>query len=523
MCAAVAIAILGCPLRSWSQTAPVLIPSKEGEGYAITRCCETDAKTGKAPDGYEGRIETSKLTAVGNTPATMGKTIVATFRLSNQIKICPSADGTAEGTGVFSLSLDYTDKQANGTSRLHIEMKADGKYKGEVGDDAWLVNPVKAEIDYTYTVTGSIRDASGAIATPAGTNVAQHITIPFTVGNGLSAPGISAFSGGDPTRGRYSEAVGAGTALTFWGGVFYSMAQADWRTRDRCVNTFFTPPSDTVRLVLGGKTTVSAEIKTKAGESVKARFFGARVFSSRNSVTVNDGSVTPTEGSSDTGAPMKFTFTAPTQKVDRTGFLVSATSRAGVSEGTWSAGLGTDWSGRISLTSTNTGDDGDSELLTWSSSSASGVTVELKNGKGWAYGYTEVHDLKRFRQKAATGGGGVTLISQATNTIDGAFTDSAEATVEVIYPSSGVYAIRVSTIFTKEGKAHVQMCNRNTGCRDSDAQLLLGGPLGVDGKIEDPNHLRGSKTEVKKGTGSRGTGTVTTTITWDLAREGKSQ
>ena len=94
--------------------------------------------------------------------------------LANKIKICPAADGTSEGTGVFSLTLDYTDEQPSGINRLHIEMKTDGTYKGEVGDDAWLINPVKADIDYTYTVSGSFRDPSGAIATPA-SNSAQRI------------------------------------------------------------------------------------------------------------------------------------------------------------------------------------------------------------------------------------------------------------------------------------------------------------------------------------------------------------
>ena len=76
ICAGVAIAVLVCPLRSWSQTAPFHFPTKE-EGYEITRCCETNEKNGKAPDGYEGRTETSTVKAVGNTPATMGKTFGA--------------------------------------------------------------------------------------------------------------------------------------------------------------------------------------------------------------------------------------------------------------------------------------------------------------------------------------------------------------------------------------------------------------------------------------------------------------
>ena len=135
-------------------------------------------------------------------------------------------------------------------------MKTDGRYKGEVGDDAWLINPVQAEIDYSYSVSGSIRDPSGAIATPAGSNQTQHITIPFTVGRGLSAPTVGAFSGGDPTGGGYSQAVIAANALVYWAGVYYSEAQTQWRRRSRCVDAVFSPPSYTTRIVPGGQTIV---------------------------------------------------------------------------------------------------------------------------------------------------------------------------------------------------------------------------------------------------------------------------
>jgi len=88
-------------------------------------------------------------TAVGKTPETKGRRIVSTFTLGNQIRTCPHADGTAEGEGVFSVSIDYTDEQANGTSKIHIEMDTKGKYKGQVGDNALLQGPVKGEFDYT--------------------------------------------------------------------------------------------------------------------------------------------------------------------------------------------------------------------------------------------------------------------------------------------------------------------------------------------------------------------------------------
>ena len=512
-----ALSFLVCPLESWSQTGPIRVP-REGEGYTITR---TNTRNDPAPEGYAGRTEAETLTAVGNTPATNGKTIVARFMLANKIKICPAADGRSEGTGVFTMSLDYTDQQPGGTSRLRIEMHTNATYKGQVDDQAWLTNPVQAEIDYTYTVSGSMRDPSGALATPAGSSSAQRITIPFTVGRGMSAPTVGAFSGGDPTAGRYAQAAGAGTALAYWAGIYYSEAQTKWRDSGRCVSTVFTPASKTTRLVPGGQSTVKGELRTRTGDVVKAHFLNARPIASGNAAAVSGAAVTPTEGSSDAGAPINFTFTAPAQKVDDTGFRVDAVSRAGIAEGArWIAGLGRDWSGSISVVITNTGDAGGDELLTWSNSSATQITVDLEDGKGVARGHTEVHELGVRRQRALRGGA-VTIIFDSSDASDGTLDDEAPATVAVSYPNSGTYAIQLRATFKKEGTRHTQSCSRNTGCQHSVHQLHLPATLpDMTGQLDDPNRLRGSKTETRSRLGRAGTGTMTTTVSWDLARQG---
>lgn len=510
--ALVALAFVVFPLRSWSQTGPIIVPKKGDPGWNVTQVDSSQP----APAGYEGRTDTSTLTAVGTAPETAGKRIVARFTLGNQIKTCPNADGTAEGEGMFSLSVDSTNAQPTGTSRQQIAMSTKGTYKGDVGDDAWIKNPVKAEIDYKYKLSGTIRDASGAIATPAGSDVSQHLTFPFSVGGAMTAPEIGAFSGGDPTKGHYADAFGAGTALVYWAGVYYSIAQTKWRQPRTCVDVDFAPPSYTLKVVPGAKTTVDAEVMTKTGASVKAHFQDARGY--------QGGGVSPAEGTSDVGSPMKFTFIAPTQKATKPGFGVEATSRAGVAQGEWFAGLGTGWSGHVSYTHSHTGDRGENELQTWSYSTATGIAVDLKDGKGTANGYTEIHDLRRQRQKALRGGS-ITLINAGSQSIEGSFADAAPATVDVVMvnPAIGTYTVQLDYIF-KEGKARTQMCGR-TDCRESEAQLLIG-PLrpGISGRTDDPNHVKGSKTETRNVPGYGGVSTViTSTITWDLAREGKGQ
>jgi len=505
---AISLFFLALPIQSRAANGPIRIPGP-GEGYEITK----NESSRSAPSGYEGRTDTSTLTAVGNTPATLGKRIVARFELGNQVKTCPAADGTAEGKGVFSMSLDYTDRPANGGgSTLHIEMKADGTYKGQVGDDAWLMNPVNGEIDYTYTQTGTLRDPSGAIATPAGSNSTQHITIPFGVSRDMTPPSLGAFSGGDPTQGKYAEAFGAGTALVYWAGVYYSVAQTRWRQDNTCVNVEFTPPSYTVRLVPGAATRVNAEVKTKTGESVKGMFSGARTRS-------NVGTVSPPGGAS----PMPFTFTAPTQRVANASFTVNATSRAGVASGEWFVGLGTDWSGRISFTYTNSGDQGENELQSWSNSSVTRITVDVRNGKGTVIGYTQVRNRGVRRQWAARNGA-KTIIFDSSDTTDGTLEDSSPATVDVVNPSNGTYTVSVSYEFKREGKSQTEMCSRSRPCMQTEQQLLIAPSLpGIEGRIDAPNRLSGTKTDVKTGTGYRGTGTVTSTLTWDLARQGSAR
>jgi hypothetical protein len=360
-----------------------------------------------------------------------------------------------------------------------------------------------------------MRDASGAIATPAGSDVTQHITMPFAVSRDMTPPSVGAFSGGDPTQGRYVEAVGAGAALVYWAGVYYSVAQTKWRQEGTCVSVDFKPPSYTTRLVPGGRTIVEAEVKTKSGENVKAQFMGARTRSGA-------GTVSPAGGPSDVGAPIKFTFIAPAQRVNTAGFTVGATSRAGVASGEWNAGLGTDWSGKITFTYINSGDRGSTELQTWASSQVTRITVDLKNGKGTATGYAENHDLKLNRQRVFRGGGS-SIVFQQSISDDGTVEDSSPAEVEVISETPGTYGITVMYEFEHDGTGQIQSCSRNNPCTQTANRIIIAPSLpGIDGKTSDPNHLSGSKTEVR-GPDPRGAYKVTSTITWDLSRDSSAK
>jgi len=495
----------------WAQTqapstaAPILIPGPD-DGYQITKTDGSQA----APSGFEGRTDTSTLTAVGNTPATMGKGVVAKFTIGNQVRTCPQADGTAEGEGEFSITVDHTDTQVSGTSKTHLEMRAKAKYKGQVGDDAYLDGPVIAEIDYSYTLSGTLRGTGGALATPAGSQVPQHITVPFVVGRGLTAPSIGAFAGGDPTRGRFSEAIAVGNALAYWAGVYYSIAQTRWRS-GLCVQISFNPPSRTVQPALGTQTTVKAEVKTKRGEIVKAEFRDVHAFAG--------GGVSPAAGRSDVGSPLVFTYTAGNQRASNAGFQALVTSRAGIAEEAWNATLGTGWSGQISCVRSNTGDEGNNPGQSWSNFTVARITIDVQDGAGEAKGYTEVKNIAINLRPVARGG---FLPDNSSSTI-GTAEATRRARVVVNVRPDGQYSIQPEFLPFPPGKQRSVSCYREV-CREQEMPLYIDACLsGMAGRLSEPNQLHGSMNEVKTNLGRNQKGTYTWTVMWDLARQGTSR
>ncbi len=505
------------PVLAWGAGA-IAIPGP-GQGYQITKSDSSQP----APSGYEGRTDTSTETAVGNTPATTGKRIVANFTLGNQIRTCPLPDGTAEGTGVFSLTVDYSDAQANGTSTAHIQMRAEAKYKGQVGDDALLHGVVNADIDYTYSQTGTFRDKGGAIATTPPSNIQQHITIPITVAGNGRPPDFGAFSGGDPTKGHYAEAFGVGTALTYWAGVYYSVAQTKWYGGEisgggtsirggQCAQIAFDPPSYTLQPPVGTQVKVRALVKAKSGESVKGNFLEAVAFR-------NSGSVTPGGGASDAGRPIEFTYTVAGKQVKPAGFSVGATSRAGTATSEWLTGLGTDWSGEITYLLNEHDEQPETEMGGSSTRESMQFTLTIKDGVGTATSHAELESSSLGRQKALRGGA-ITLIKILSDNVTGSADGSSPAHLQVkIDQSNGTYSI-LPDWAPATGKRHQVTCQRDS-CQTYDQPYYATPTLytGIDGKLSDPNHLSGSKTDQTR-IGPRGTGERTWTVTWNLARQG---
>ncbi len=508
--AVAALGLVGSQQRGVAQEAqPVLIPTKD-DGYAISQPPESAQK---APSGFVGQTDTSTLTAVGNTPATMGRRVVARFKLSNKIQTCPDGDGAAEGEGELSVTVDSTDQNENSSKRFVMQARA--KYKGRVNDDAYLDGPVIAEIDYTQSST--IRGANGAFLSSPGGGAAQHVRIPFVVSRGMSSPNFGPFSGGDPSHGQVLEAYSVGMGLAYWAGIYYSEAQFKWRS-GICAEVSFDPPSRTKRPPPRTEVKVKAHVKSKRGEIVKAHFQG---------VAFTGGSVNPPDGWSSDTLPLTFTYTAGTQQLATTGFKALATSRAGIAIADWSATLGTDWTGHIECSQILAGDSGQNEQQSWSYSGATRYSVDLQPGAAWARGYS---DQRGFRQnlRPVVQGGQASLIFDNSDSLHGVAQGERQAIVIVELDTvKGTYQIKIEHRPFDPGQLQSVMCSARQGCQEQSlhfsVQSCLPPGANISGQFVNPNELSGSMDDVKTGLGRARNGTQTWHVSWHLSRQGTSR
>jgi hypothetical protein len=466
---------------------------KQGDGYSIS---QPPVPAQKAPPGFEGQTDTSTLTAVGDIPATTGKKVVARFKFSNKIRTCPDADGTADGEGEYSVTVDSTDENTNRTD--HFEMRARAKYKGKVNDDAWLDGPVKAEIDYT---------ASGGNA--------QHVTIPFMVSRGLDSPSFGPFSGGDPSHGRVSEAYDVGIGLAYWAGIYYGVAQLNWRT-GQCAEISYDPPSRTMRPPPGTEAKVTARLKSKRGEIVRAHFQEVHAFA--------DGSVRPIDAWSTETLPVTFTYTAGTRKSPPTGFEAGATSRAGIAQAAWDATLGTNWSGRIECSHIMESAANDEQHQS-SLSSATRYAVEVEDGRGRARGYSDQNAFSQTLRPVARGG----YTFDTSQSMSGSAQDEKAARVVVnLNTTKGTYSIQAEHLPFAPGTMHSETCDYIHGCFEQTGNFYVDSCLtaGVlSGEFNNPNEVSGSFDVVAAGLGAfrNRPGKETWSITWHLSRQGTTR
>lgn len=508
--ALVAVSTAVSPLRAFGQNG---FPT-HADGYE-NKPNASDVEQ-KAPPGYVGMTEVYSSHSVGNQPATVDNSYDTHVTMSNLVQDCPLADGTVEGRGELTAGADYKFVHAGVTNFVHVNTSAKGKYNGTVGDDARLKDPVLAEVDYVFDESGSTRRQNGAMTTSPPTHVSQHLTM--QVHAILNKPDLTlvGYSGGDPNSIHFERSLGMGTAITFFGGIFYAMAETNWVQADNCAKIVFDPPSRSRMPVLGSDVKVNGSITTKGGAGVRGSFVLLQPL-------VGGGSVSAVDESTDPGSAAIFTYTAPNTKVDSAGFAASALSRAGTANAKWVTALGTDWSGQISVSRVIDGDAGQSDLQTWSSSEAMRITIDVKDGIGKATGYAEHHYMGENRHNVANNGS-VHVEFDDGSTADATSSGTSTAPVTVTLDSvGGNYSISAGYGPFPDGRETRTSCMRDK-CTSHDHPFHMEAILpSIGGKLSDLNHLSGSQSEVHHGLGRSRKGTSTFTLTWDLARRGTTQ
>jgi hypothetical protein len=185
------------------------------------------------------------------------------------------------------------------------------------------------------------------------------------------------------------------------------------------------------------------------------------------------------------------------------------------------------WSGEISYVNTITQDHGHNELQDWSGREVRQISVYLSNGRGIA-------DMQFATESKVTGrrpalrGGVKTTIPESERSSKGYVGGGVPATVEVqIDEQNQTYKVTASVVGTNsaKGTVHRMDCRwpdeNKKECKEEDRPLSMStipGPL--EGKLEDVNHIRGSKTDPPQKL--NGNGESITTWTWDLSRTGSN-
>jgi hypothetical protein len=403
-------------------------------------------------------------------------------------------------------------------------MTAKAKYKGKVGDDGFLDGPVIADLDYSYSITPSPSAHIDPVS-PLATSTTQHLTIPFEVARGkMAGPSIGAFTGGDPTKGELNHASTMGWILTYWAGVWYTFAQLNWLTPNNCVQVAFDPPSFSRQPVPSSEVKVNGYIKTKGGEGVRGKFdvSAGTGDQSTASLASTGERVSIASSNTDPGSPAIFYYTAPNKKLPKMGFGAFATSRGGNASATWETGIGTGWSGEITVSSVSNGDVGQNELQFWSNSEATQSTIIVRDGVATAQLYYEGQNIGINKERVARNGA-ITFMDESSTDDERSAEATGKATLGVELSDNGSYTLMASFGPSPPGRSHVTSCTK-TDCTSTDKPLAISPFLPqITGKYDNPNLLQGSQSSTKTNLGRSKKGTTTYNVTWYLARQGTTK
>ena len=324
-------------LTHTTPTAPFLIaqatiPDTSRDDYEVVD--PRPMRIQDAPAGWVGYTETDTMTRIGREDRpTKGIREDYEMVIAPKVKQCPHLEGSelkgmVDGTFAWSLMMF---RATPGPQSVLYRRKIQATLKGEVGDDAQLINRV---VRYDATIT--IQHIGTEL--PYYSN-SVRIQGEFTIDQqgipeGFKVIEVSDFSGGEATAKDASLIASIALIAAWFSGPEYARAQTIWNNANTCVEITFTPATKTKKFVPSESTPVKTELRTKEGSKVvQAQFKEAK-----ERPREGNGRVSPREDKSEINRPATFTYQAPATKVQHSGFQVNAVSRAGVAvakEGEW--------------------------------------------------------------------------------------------------------------------------------------------------------------------------------------------
>jgi hypothetical protein len=176
------------------------------------------------------------------------------------------------------------------------------------------------------------------------------------------------------------------------------------------------------------------------------------------------------------------------------------------------------WSGEIHYVIDSKGDAGQNDLQNWANRELITFTIIVSDGVGTARGHAEMSAVAENRQKMATGG----YKKDTSSRLQGTAAGIAPATVEVrINEATGTY--EVLTTYSPQpfaGKQTAETCIRDS-CNSKEllySAIPNMGGMQPGGKLEDPDHVSGSRRDVRTNVGRAKNGVFIRSVTWDLWR-----
>jgi hypothetical protein len=280
------------------------------DGYEVTR---SPPAVQLAPPGSVGRKTTEHEHRVGTNDDALWNEVDYTLTFGGFAKECPSAAGYADGDFEYTIAYDAVAIGDDGvTRREHHVRRLVATMKGEVDDNAKLV---AVELFGTFTIN---RSGDGI----APENESRSVQRRFT-------PGPS----GEPDFPAMEAAVRmtadiAVASVILQAGLMYRTAELVWLTPNKCAEMTFDPPTDTEAMRPNQEKEVRATVKSK-GDGSTVRWI------TDNVNPLLEGTATPTHVPDALAATVPFKYTASARPRVRHGFVVIATSRAGIARGEW--------------------------------------------------------------------------------------------------------------------------------------------------------------------------------------------